>query len=483
MPDGEARAMFQAWKDEAGVQAQDTARFARWLVARKLLTEYQVNLLAQGYGEGFFLGQYKILDRLGTGRMAGVYHGVHEFGQEVAIKVLPPSKARDPQSMARFQREARLALQLNHPNVVRAFHVGEAGGLHYFVMEYLEGEALDEILQRRGRLPPAEAANIVYQALLGLQYIHQQGLVHRDLKPSNLMLFRPYSSAPGATATVKILDIGLGRSLFDEGNSVKPAEGRLTTNGVILGTPDYMSPEQAQDPRAVDIRSDIYSLGCVLYHLIAGQQVFPDTNIISQMIRHATEDPRPLKEFNPEVPDGLQQIVNWMIAKDPARRYPTPERAAQALQVYLAAGAEVVARADPSPQLRQYLTWLELGGKEGPGLRAVGSVPMASEVPVPAPVVSKTPSSKKNGKRKGGKHRHRPAGVQQAAVPVRPQPTGPPSLDVAPNVELVPLAGNRQQVPTTWLRISWRDFIMFGLGAVGSLIAITVAWLLTRLLL
>ncbi len=157
-------------------------------------------------------------------------------------------------------------------------------------------------------------------------------------------------SSPESTlrATVKILDIGLGRTLFEEGAG-EPGDLGLTAEGVLLGTPDYMSPEQARDPRHSDIRADIYSLGCVLYHLLAGQPPFPDTNIISQMIRHATETARPLKELNPAVPDGLQQIVNWMMAKEPAQRYPTPERAAQALQVFLAAGSAAVGRSGSGP--------------------------------------------------------------------------------------------------------------------------------------
>src|SRR5207253_4580653 len=133
---------------------------------------------------------------------------------------------------------------------------------------------------------------------------------------------------------------GLGREL-EEGTA--PLDSGLPSEGVLLGPPDYMAPEQARDPRAADIRSDIYSTGCVLYHALAGQPPFPDTNIISQMIRHATEPAKPLKDFNPAVPDGLQQIVNWMMAKDPAGRYLTPERAAQALQVFLAAGTETPA--------------------------------------------------------------------------------------------------------------------------------------------
>src|SRR5262249_46314099 len=151
------------------------------------------------------------------GRMAGVYKAVHSLGQVVAIKVLPPSKAKLPQLLARFQREARLALRLKHPNVVRAFQMGEANGLHYLVMEYLEGETLDEVLQRRGKLPAVEAVPLIYQALLGLEHIHKQGLVHRDLKPGNLMLVRPANGCDTTLGgTLKILDIGLGKALYDE---------------------------------------------------------------------------------------------------------------------------------------------------------------------------------------------------------------------------------------------------------------------------
>src|SRR5206468_2519439 len=128
------------------------------------------------------LNQYKLIDRLGQGRMAGVYQAVHELGQTVAIKILPPSKAKDPQLFGRFQREARLALRLQHPNVVRTFQVGEANGLNYLVMEYLDGEDLEDVFKRRGKLPPAEAVRLVYQALQGLQHLHEQGMVHRDLK-------------------------------------------------------------------------------------------------------------------------------------------------------------------------------------------------------------------------------------------------------------------------------------------------------------
>ena len=321
----EAKTMYTRWQSEAKDAAGNLTRFASWLTANRYVTEYQASLLVRGHADGFFLNDYKILDRLGKGRMAGVYKAQHRLGQIFAVKVLPPSRAGEPNFLGRFQREAKLAMRLKHPNVVRAFQVGQAGGLHYLVMEYLEGETLEDVLLRRKKLPPTEAVRLVFQALQGLQHIHTQGLVHRDLKPANLMLVGSAADS-SLRATVKLLDIGLGRVMFEEAG--ERDEG-LTGEGVLLGTPDYMAPEQARDPRAADIRSDIYSMGCVLYHALTGQPPFPDTNIISQMIRHATEPPRPLKEFNPAIPDGLQPIVNWMLAKDPAGRYPTPERAAR----------------------------------------------------------------------------------------------------------------------------------------------------------
>src|SRR5262249_16618616 len=151
-----------------------------------------------------------------------------------------------------------------HPNIVRTFQMGQAGELHYLVMELLEGETLEEVLARRPKMPPAEAVRLAYQVLQGLQHIHEQGLVHRDLKPSNLILVPHPPGDSTARCALRILDIGLGRALFEEGAG---GDLEVTAEGVVLGTPDYMAPEQARDPRAADIRADVYSVGCVLYHL------------------------------------------------------------------------------------------------------------------------------------------------------------------------------------------------------------------------
>jgi eukaryotic-like serine/threonine-protein kinase len=347
-------------------------------------------------------------------------------------------------------------------------------------MEFLEGDTLDEVIARRSKMLPGEAVRLIYQALQGLQHIHEQGLVHRDLKPANLMLV---GAGPESTlrSTVKILDIGLGRTLFDEATG-EAEVGGLTGEGVLLGTPDYMSPEQARDPRYTDIRADIYSLGCVLYHILAGQPPFPDTNIISQMIRHATETPKPLKSFNPAVPEGLQQILNWMTAKDPAQRYPTPERAAQALQSFLAMGNDQLAAPEADPKMRPYLTWLDLeSGKQKIPVAVPASVQVASTPQVSAAKQqgsAKTPKlpdknhplRSGNVPRAGGKNKKKRRGGQRmpnlAGIDVELVPFTPPSGEAAR--------------PRSW-RLSRRELIVFGLGSFAGAVVTFVAFLLAQI--
>jgi serine/threonine protein kinase len=487
----EAKAMYARWQQEAKDRSSDLAHFASWMVANKYLTEYQAQLLARGHAEGFFLNEYKILERLGKGRMAGVYKAQHQLSQIVAIKVLPPSKAKEPNLLGRFHREARLALRLKHPNIVRSFQTGTVEELNYIVMEYLEGETLEEVLVRRGKLPPGEAVRLVYQALQGLQHIHAQGLVHRDLKPSNMMLI---GASPDSTlrATLKILDIGLGRTLFEE----SAGDENLTSEGVLLGTPDYMSPEQARDPRTIDIRSDIYSLGCVLYHLLAGQPPFPDTNIISQMIRHATETPKPLRSFNPAVPDGLQQIVNWMMAKEPAQRYPTPERAAQALQVFLVAGNEQLAAPEADPRMRPYLSWLEEDHSRQPAGTAAqpnpsskppssGTLPTAKPSKPTKPATNTHAASKEHlssGKRSKKRHRSLPA-TELHRQPERAGGTSAPQANAEPvehvDVEPVSLGPAALEAKPLWsLRLDRREMLIFGIGALLGAVVTFLGFLL-----
>jgi serine/threonine protein kinase len=376
----EVRALFGRWRKDAGAGVDDVQQFRRWLVAQKVVTDFQVDRLVRGQTHGYFFNDYKVLDLLGVGGMAGVYKAVHRLGAIVAIKVLPPTRAKKRVAFERFKREARMAIRMKHPNIVRTYQIAKADGLYHIVMEYLEGETLKEVLEKRGKLSPPDAVRIVHQVLLGLEYMHQQGVIHRDLKPMNLMLVPPggKGSVDPATAVVKILDIGLGREVFDE-NAPEPQGQDLTAPGTILGTAAYMAPEQTKNSHAADIRSDIYSLGCVLYQCLAGRPPFVDKQTVQLLISHATQTPPPLVQFNPQVPDGLQQIVNWMMAKDPAKRYPTPERAVQALQVFLNATqprGPVVGEV----ATQEYLQWL--AGQAEP------EDPELEDEPAPAGVLS-----------------------------------------------------------------------------------------------
>jgi serine/threonine protein kinase len=315
-------------------EPDSTRAFSRWLVATEQLTAHQANLLAKAHCDNYFFEGFKILSRIGKGRMAGVYKAVDSQGQFVAIKVLPRSKAEDSDALARFQREAKLASELDHACIVRTLHVGEQRGLHYLIMEYMEGKTLAALLQERARLAPKEAVRIGLLTALGLQHLFEKGMVHRDLSPSNLMLCpAPLPDENTMLCRVKILDIGLGRMLFDPTD--KDATAGLTSDGTILGTPDYLAPEQARDASRADIRSDLYSLGCILYHILVGEPPFKDDNLLRQILRHATQLPTPPRQRNLDVPLRLEQVVLTLLAKDPADRYPTPAKAAEALKIAL----------------------------------------------------------------------------------------------------------------------------------------------------
>jgi eukaryotic-like serine/threonine-protein kinase len=491
----EMQAMRERWLAEAK-DAASVPAFLRWLIANNYVTEYQASLLSHGHVDDFFLGQYKILERIGRGRMAGVYKAVHASGQIVAIKVLPPSRAKNAQTLARFHREARLAVKLKNPYVVRTFQVGESRGVHYLVMEYLEGETLDEIVQRRKNLPPAEAVRLIHQALLGLQHIHEQGMVHRDLKPANLMLFPAPARIANETTSksnMKILDIGLARELFDENSPDTAEKMELTGEGVLLGTPDYLAPEQARDPRSIDIRADIYSLGCTLYHLMTGQPPFPEKNILNQIIRHATETPKPMTAFNASIPDGLVQIVNWMMAKQPAQRYPTPARAALALDTFLMVTAESGRPAEESPQMRTFLTWLEIADKAENDANATMPPPANLQAPGPkavvAPQVQAAPANARANpiQQAVSAKRKKRTGVklpEAAAVPaVAPVAIALPAAPATANnveafdVELIDtppplIAPSATPTPSKRMQLSHRDFIMLGIGAGAMLVIV-----------
>lgn len=487
------------WTADPKASDADTDGFRKFLVREKYLTEYQAALIQRGRAEGFVVGDYVILDRIGSGQTAGVYKALHNSGQVVALKVLPGSKARDSNSLNRFQREGRLLTQLDHPNAVRAFQVGQGGGVHFIVMEHLEGETLDAVLERRKKLTPAEAVRLVHQALQGLQHLHERRMVHRDLKPANLML-TPAPRADTLACTVKILDIGLGRELFDEA-SPATQDLHLTTEGALLGTPDYLAPEQARDARSSDVRADIYSLGCVLYHLLAGRPPFTERNVMAQMVKHATTPPQPVRELVPDVPPGLSAAVDNLLAKKADDRPQTPAAAAELLAPYLPQQAK---RAEAAAVLPAYKEWLEsesamempaevrkaaAATKPGatptpalplPAARAGGGPLAATPLELPAPVAS----ARRPQPAPDSRPLARPAARPVAAPVAAPLPYPPPVAEI--NVELVTLPDRAEEEdeddePRGMLDLDRRDWVMLGVGGFLMLLAIGLGYLVTLL--
>jgi hypothetical protein len=270
--------------------------------------------------------RYRVLQLLGRGGMGAVYKAEHQLMQRlVALKVIDQGLTGDPASVERFRREVIAAARLTHPNIVTALDAEQIGNLHFLVMEYVEGENLAELVSQRMSLPVPQACSHVAQAAAGLQHAHERGMVHRDIKPHNLML-----TPQGG---VKVLDFGLACFV-----SERASHGGLTQPGTLMGTPDYIAPEQSEDPRKADIRADIYSLGCTVYFLLAGQPPFPEGTLIQKIRAHMERTPVSLRQLRPDVPPALEQAVARMMAKRPEQRYQTPAEVIQALAPFHGAG-------------------------------------------------------------------------------------------------------------------------------------------------
>jgi serine/threonine protein kinase len=262
--------------------------------------------------------KYRILGKLGQGGMGAVYKAVQlRMERTVAIKVMSPEVVGNAEAVGRFQQEVKAAARLQHPNIVTAYDADQAGELHFLVMEYVEGVSLSRLVEKNGPLPVHQACHLVRQAALALQLAHDRGMVHRDVKPGNLMVTRK--------GQVKVLDFGLARLPRD-----KADQGRTVAN-TFMGTPEYVSPEQATDARSADIRSDIYSLGCTLYFLLTGAPPFRKGDLVETIRAHLQEEPPPLTRSRPDAPPELAAIVARMLAKARADRYQTPAELARAL--------------------------------------------------------------------------------------------------------------------------------------------------------
>lgn len=292
------------------------AQLANLLLRDGLLTRFQVEQLLQGKFRGFTLGRYQVLELLGSGGMSAVYLCADlAHRRRVAVKVLPTQLAKDPVLLKRFYREAQATAALDHPHIVRGYEVNQENGLHFFVMEYVDGTSLQALVSQVGPMPVPRAAHYIQQAAIGLQHAHEKGLVHRDIKPGNLLVDR--------SGTVKILDMGL--ALFSANNE----DSVLTKD--VLGTLDYVAPEQARDSHNVDIRADIYSLGGALYFLLTAKMPL-DTDGLERVLQgKAVMSPRPIRTVRRNIPEALADVVARMMAHGPEHRYQTPRDVAQAL--------------------------------------------------------------------------------------------------------------------------------------------------------
>ena len=302
-----------------------------WLLKRRLITPWHAEKLIQGRFRGFFLGDYKLLNRVARGGMSTVYAAENRQSREIhALKVLPPSKSGEASYLQRFQREAAVMQRLKHPNIVRVFgfYSGTDGqaDVHFMAMELLDGRDLFDTVNADGPLPCRAAADFIRQAALGLEYAHQAGLVHRDIKPGNLFL--------SADQTVRILDLGLAQDFGSEENLTRELNER------VLGTADYLSPEQAADSHTVDNRADIYSLGCSLYFLLTGQPPFTEGTLVQRLIAHQTKSPPPVSDFRSDVPVELIRILLQMMARNRNERTATAGEVAKQLSSFLAATSQ-----------------------------------------------------------------------------------------------------------------------------------------------
>jgi len=285
---------------------------------------------------GTRVGLYEIVAHLATGGMGEVYKARDvELGRVVALKVLPARLADNATSIERFRREARNAARLSHKNIVTLYDWGQDGGTWFLALEYVDGIDLASHIHAKGRLDPQEAWAITLQAARALDHAFQQGITHRDIKPSNFLLTRQ-----GHKLRVKLTDLGVARAVRDE-------DFRVTRAGTTVGTLDYLAPEQARDSALADIRSDIYSLGCTLYHMLAGQPPFPDGGLGERLFKHLQVDPPDVRGFNPDVPDALWSVLRRMLAKRPDDRYQTP---AELLAALMDLSANRPASSIPTPQ-------------------------------------------------------------------------------------------------------------------------------------
>lgn len=322
-------------------QSQAANLFAESLVGRGLITDWQSRqMLAARHA--FLVGKYKLLERLGAGGMGTVYKAYHPMTDRVvALKLVNKAILANPPAVARFRTEVRLICSLNHPNIITAYDADSDGELHFLVMEFGHGRDLRRWLKEYGPLPITWAADCIRQAALALDHAHQRGLVHRDIKPENLLV---EGTDPASPPKVKLLDMGLARLMSEE-----PAEdAELAGAGKLMGTPDYISPEQATAARDADIRSDIYSLGATFYRILTGEVPFEGGDLRQRVMARLVSDAPRVSSRRADMPAALDEIVARMLAREPEQRYQTPAEVAEALFPFTFEGEKITANVGAS---------------------------------------------------------------------------------------------------------------------------------------
>lgn len=294
---------------------------AKHLVTLGKLTRFQAGKLLQGAYVGLLLGHYEILSQIGKGGMGSVYLARDKRnGSLLAVKVLPPKRAQSSERLlARFRREMIICQRVAHPHLTRTYSVGVHSGVYYIAMEHIPGKNLHKLVRERGPLAVARAARLFAEVAEGLDHAHAQGLIHRDLKPSNIIV------TPADHA--KVLDLGLALIQGEAPEDRTIVGGQ----GYVVGTLDYLAPEQAEDAVKVDHRADIYSLGCSLYFSLTGKPPFPGGNALQKILRHRCDPPTPIERLSPHVPPEFIKLVNCMMEKDKTKRFQSASEVRRAL--------------------------------------------------------------------------------------------------------------------------------------------------------
>jgi serine/threonine protein kinase len=401
---------------------------ANLMIEDGILTEFQAEQYLLGKWRGFTVGKYKLLERVGVGGMGQVFLCEHLYmKRRVAIKVLPPAKAEQPAALGRFYREARAAGALEHPNIVRTHDIDQDGNLHFIVMEYVEGSNLLDMVKKSGPMDVARACHYARQVAIGLDFAFRSGIIHRDIKPGNILI--------DPRGVAKILDMGLARFYMDQTDMLTVKYD----DKIVLGTADYVAPEQVANSHSVDVRADIYALGASLYFLLAGHPVFPSGSVSQKLLWHRTKNPTPLRQIRPEVPEEVAAIVERMMAKDPAARQQTPAEVASDLMPWVAETMPLPTEAElpklsPAAVENGTGTMQALTGFEDSPFEEISpprSVPISQLIKRPAmkPDTSATPLAYRAAvaEEEGPRSTLRPIAPTQSQLRPRPVAAFPPS--------------------------------------------------------